>query len=237
VRVLPDEGVLLVDGLGPAVASERTRRTRVGELSPGERIFVRGVLSGVAGAGTSVYRDAAATPTVRPPARGRMLISSEPLGERYHARARFHRAWAIGFLVALAVHSVWFGPFYDRLLHGAAVTATVTDLGSYTTTRKGHTTRHYVVDADWQGAALHAEIDGASFRALEIGGPAPFFVVPARPGNHNFGAVATADVSGLAVWSVLLILLAAAYASSSRATLPWYLRRRFTETFNGHLPG
>jgi len=147
VRVLPDDRVMFVDKLDATRRESRKRRTRIAELSAGEQVHVRGVLDSAGEHAATPYRQAPELPTLRPPARGRMLISTDPMGERYLARARFHRRWALIFGLAVLAHTTLYSRFYDRLLFGRSGAALVTNLATYQTRDKSGPTTHYLLYA------------------------------------------------------------------------------------------
>jgi hypothetical protein len=92
VRVEPGERVMLIDELEPR-DDQPERRTLSARLETGEPVHLLGILDRVPEApGGGVYRDAAIEPTVRPPRRGRMLISTEPLDARATREADYYRS-------------------------------------------------------------------------------------------------------------------------------------------------
>ena len=97
IRVEPDDNVMLVDAMDGVVKVNLTKRLRVAELMPDEKVFAIGELKYAQDpeAQTRGYRGRAEGYLLVPPRRGRMLLASEPLGARFARRAS-SRAWTRG---------------------------------------------------------------------------------------------------------------------------------------------
>jgi hypothetical protein len=119
IRVEPDDRVFLVDKLEPG---EQTpgRRTLRAKLEQGEPVHVLGLRVRGTDPMTGGYRESGEAWIIRPPKRGRMLISTEPLDARDERRASYHAGFGTASLVLfLLLHvSVWrfhYLRFADRL--------------------------------------------------------------------------------------------------------------------------
>lgn len=104
IRVEPNEEALLVDRLDHTTVHGKrpARRTRHARIVDGERVWVVGDLISVGRSDAGAYRDAPAELVLRAPPSGRMLLSTEPLGERFRAESATHRFAGKAF-VALAL--------------------------------------------------------------------------------------------------------------------------------------
>jgi hypothetical protein len=101
VRVDPDDRVHLVDPFDAVRRSAPDRRIRSARLTHGESAYVLGVLDqGASGAGP--YREGP-MPVMRPPSRGHMTISTEPLDKAALDRASTLGAVAVMCAVIVAV--------------------------------------------------------------------------------------------------------------------------------------
>jgi hypothetical protein len=118
VRVEPGERVMLIDELEPR-DDQPERRTLSARLESGEPVHLLGILDQAPEApGGGVYRDAAIEPTVRPPRRGRMLISTEPLDARATREADYYRTMRNTALGSIPFSHAMLVPFYLRALFG-----------------------------------------------------------------------------------------------------------------------
>ncbi len=234
VLVEPDQRrLLLADRLDVTERESRTVRRRIGQLSPGERVFVRGLL--VPGGEGGGYRDAASEPKLVPPARGPMLISSEHLGERLEQRVRFHRRWAVAFLV-FALAAVCFAlPFAVRALAGEVVEARLSDRYIRTSRGKNGVSFAYHVKAVHGGDLLEVRVNGRDYDGFTVGAVTPFVRVPWWRSNHELGGRATPNTVPTTIGAVVVLVLALSYWLSARASLPWYLKRRLVESGKGKL--
>jgi hypothetical protein len=246
VRVEPDESVFLVDSLKLRERPSEETRVLAATLDPREECTVTGVLvrardPRAAGAG---YREAGETLVLVPPSGERMIVSVEPLPERYHRRARFHRraASAIGVLFAV-VHVALLGSYYASILFGRVAPATVVDTRTWSTSSKGSTTAHYAFVIAHPAASLEivrVEVSGAAFTAeLAASARGAHLVVPVRyvPGT---AIVQAGEEPRLSLLPALLTLAASVatalvYAALARSTRAWYEQPKLSERVNGRL--
>lgn len=119
VRVEPDGRTMLIDDVDRVEPVGPTTRRRIAELTPDETVFVVGQLEpALDPEAPGGYREAGKALVLRPPRGGRMLVSTEPLHERFRKAATTERSATRlfgGVLIALALLDA---PFYLRLFAG-----------------------------------------------------------------------------------------------------------------------
>ena len=240
VRVEPTEAVHLVDDMEGVIRVNRARRTRVAELTPGEKIYAAGELAEGRDpeAGTGGYRD---TPTalVLGGAPGKPLyLSSRPLGEGLRRQARFDGRSALVILVTAALFQLLLSGYHRRLWSGHDATAEVVSLRHYTTTANdGDTSHHYEVTASSEGVAdaLVDEVGRDDFASLSKGKVVPWRLVPGSPECAAIGRGAT--ISGLIFLpAALLVTGFVVFYVMRRRRKPWYEQSRVVDRHDGRLP-
>ncbi|MDI1475449.1 hypothetical protein [Polyangium sp. y55x31] len=238
VRVEPRDDVFLVDEMDGLIRVNLKTRIRYAELTPGERVYASGVLSRAPdpeaqpGAG---YRSGREGFVLRPPRSGRMLLSSQPLGERFLERARFHERWAMWIVLAsLSFHIIFLG-YHVRRWAGTDTTATIRKLDHYVTENDDTVTHHYRV---WlsprDGVTVDDEVDETDFAWMHEGQIVPVRLVEGSlASNTTIGGHLTTH--GLA-WAVVPLLFGVwlAYHLREHATRPWY-EREVVDTGSGKL--
>jgi hypothetical protein len=220
VLVNPPNEVEVADALDQKVRINRNRRVLSAELVPGEHILARGRLerSDQAAPGDA-YRDVQWGWALCA-SRGRMLLSSEPLGAGLRQRAAFHRraAWTALALLVLTQGSL--ALFYARLA-GRTETVTVTarhhKRGDFITVR-GETFE--VVRGDYErireGTTI--PIRYATEKNWDLGASATI--------RWHHGAIIVTAVIAFWIW----------YGLRRRSTRPWF-RRKVNESGSGRLSG
>lgn len=118
IRVEPSPDTMLIDELDRIVRHDRDKRTRIAELTPGENVYVIGSLVRGHDPQRGGYRDEADALVLRPPARGKMLCSTKPLGEPFHKRAVRERAALSFFLGFVLVVALFDTTYHARVLAG-----------------------------------------------------------------------------------------------------------------------
>ncbi|EYF08891.1 hypothetical protein [Chondromyces apiculatus] len=227
IRVEPGKDLLLVDTLDGLIRVDLTRRVRSAELLPGEKVFAVGELRRVHDpeAPPQGYRGGTQGYLLGPP-RGRpMLLSSEPLGQRFAQRAAFHRRWARYAVVATLAFNAVFAPFHARRWLGTTTDARVTHLRTYVTQDDDGDDRHHfaVTTKTPDGALLVDEVARADFEKLKEGDVVQIRHVPSWRWASVIGPGVTAlDDSLFAV--PLLGIFALAYRLRTRASRSWYER-------------
>jgi hypothetical protein len=242
VRVEPDRNVFLVDLLDGTERLEHARRRRLATLRPGEKVSVTGVLVRGFDPQQGGYRDAGPALVLRPPPRGRMLVSTEPLAERHQRRARAYRGLAIAIGVILVVlHGLLFANVHLQRLGGKRVEANIERATSerYWVSRKrgGYWAwRYHLFARTDEGQVLTDQVSDALYTAVQknVGPPlrATFVVGPfglvqygTRPVIGDWKVVLFAITMGL-FFVVYLIVV------SQR---PWYEERKVKESNRGRL--
>lgn len=201
IRVEPASSALLVDQLDRLVLVDDTTRTRIAELTSGERVFASGVL----GHGpdpesdSPAYRDSAGKGWVlRPPATEDMLLSSESLESRFHARAwrALMAILPIGamFLAFLALSS----PFLVRLAFGADAEAVVLEKAEVVKT-DSEGDRYTVYSLEARSGALTVVLDSnkAFNESAEVGKKVPVRLVKEAPSMSTLGHGARLDLGSV----------------------------------------
>jgi hypothetical protein len=251
VRIEPGNRVFLVDSIDRADPDslEEDKRVLTAELSDGESVVADGMLVRDADphGSPSSYRSAVGTGWVlRPPANDKMLLSSEPLQDRYVKRASMHRRWAWACVAALlALNFLLFGNFHVLSVFGDIVQARVERPITWKTrTKNGGVVNHFGVEASFvapEGARwdLSDEISDSAYASLvqrrAEAVTIPFRVVPFWPARHQVGTRATLHFVQVVGGFFVNVLLGALYALRSRRTLPWYDKPRVVHSGSGKL--
>jgi hypothetical protein len=243
VRIEPDQNVFLVDLLDGTERLEHTRRRRTATLRPGERVSVTGVLVRGFDPQQGGYRDAGPALVLKPPPRGRMLVSTEPLADRHTRRAGAYRGLAIAIGVILAIlHGLLFANVHLQRLGGKRVEATIDRVTSerYWVSRKGGggywAWRYHAHARTDEGSSLTDQVSYALYTAVQrnVGPPlrATFLVGP-------FGLVQYGTRPVIGDWKVVLfaitmVLFFVVYliVVSQR---PWYEQTTVKESKSGRL--
>jgi hypothetical protein len=258
VKVLPGEDVLLVDllGVGPIVSepTETLRgvksltkttsvRTRTAELTPKDFAYACGRL--VPPSSAVAYRTAEEGYTLHPPSRGKMLLSAEPLEERFQRRARFHVRWVLGCVAAvLFTNLVTFGPYWLGFFWGRPLAGHVMDARTWSTGSKNGPVQHYAVDAivmlDGAGFDVTSETNREFYDRIEAAHangasvPVPFVLMPLGRAPI-IGTEVTVSSGALAFTAALLTFVSFIYFAHTRSTAPWYEKKRLVDAGKGPL--
>lgn len=221
IRVEPDEDVMLVDAMDGMIWVDLTKRVRVAELLPGEKVYVSGELRRAPdpeGASRG-YRARSEGYLLVPPRGRRMLISSEPLGERFERRARFHLRWAAYAVAALMAFNALFAPFHARRWAGTTVDVEVTRLHQYKDSDDDD--RFDVTVRSEDGYVFSNGVSRVDFARLREGNVIKARYVPAWRFASVIGPVATATEFAYGA-VVLLAGFIFVYVRRTRLTRPWY---------------
>lgn len=231
VRVEPSADVLLVDSMDGKIRVDLTHRIRSAELTPGETVFAAGTLVRAvdpeSAAGGGGYRSPGEGFVLRPPRSGKMLLSSEPLGNRFRERSRFHRSWFFYILITAAVFHVAFLGYHVRRYWGETTTATIRKLDhSITKDDDGDDVHHYVVWLEPKGGGRFSDNVSDDLYSLLREGDG----VPVRYVRHKAFAELSSIGRGGTVfgfaWCVVPLFLATwlLYRGKESLTRPWYER-------------
>jgi hypothetical protein len=201
---------------------------------PGEQVFAVGELRRAPDpeAPTQGYRGAAQGFLLVPRSHGRrMLLSSEPLGQRFARRAAFHLRWGAFAAVASIAFNAAFAGFHARRWLGETIDVRVTELREI---ERGDTDYHEVTAQGEGGAAIVDEVSHAAFARLRKGDALKARHVPSWPLASAVGPGVTAHS---AAWVALPLLgvLAFAYLIRAHGTRPWY-EKKVVDQGNGKLP-
>jgi len=259
VRVEPDEDVFLVDKLD--VLEAGNPRSRRAELTNGEKAYVSGVIGkgfharvdarrasdasdAASAAHGSAYRGGPVDGFVLRTGRDRMLVSTEPLDQRYVRQARAHRTFAaiLGFSLALASFAI-FGPTLVTEAFGNTVDAEIVSARHWTTSGKGGPNHHYTVSARYPGATGHTvELTGEVRQEIYDGFQAkrilrvPFVVAFDNPTFSCLGVRASVDSTRCIVSVFVMLVLLLLYRSALGGAREWYDQRRVVTRAAGRLP-
>lgn len=225
VLVEPHREVLLVDEMDGVIRVNLCERVRVAELVPGEEVFAHGELqetpdpAGEAPGGA--YREAPRGLALRPPRDGRMLLSTEPLGERFMRQARLHTGFALAMGVALVLFHLVLAPYHLRAVGGSTVVGEVVKMHHHRT-REGD--MHFEVGVSLPGGALVEDhVARGLYLALEEGAAVPVRRSPVLPSYlSQVGPRATAHVAYGIVAGVLWLVLLLTYIYHARSGARWF---------------
>jgi len=239
VYVEPDQSVLVVDTLETKYPDESpNHRLRIADVRTGEEFFAYGDLyEAPHPRALDAYRGGVGW-VLRAPKRGRMLLATEGIRDRYTARIRFLRvSGAILGALFCTLHALFTLPFAVACVLGTHATTDVTKTSSWVTHGKhNQTTTHYALDTRTRdGFALHQEVPYevyAAARAVEARGgkavvpivrtydwPAASFVGP------DPYIAAPWLIAGLIGGALTFFLIVPAY----RAKYAWYDQKKLTE--------
>lgn len=231
VRVEPSTHVFLVDAMDGLVRVDLTHRIRRAELSPSEMIYASGTLTRALdpeGAPAGGYRSGRENYVLRPPRGGNMLLSSEPLGARFHERAGFHRYYAFVFACAAIVFHIAFLGYHVRRYAGVRTTATIHKL-DHTVSKDsdGDDVHHYVVWLDAKGGGRFSDdVNSGTFLSLREGEVVPVTYVSSRGPFSRTSTIGPDQTVSVFAWFVAPLFLGAwaIYNSREKSTRPWYER-------------
>jgi len=234
VRVEPDDRTLLIDKLDREVPKSKVFRTRVAEVTEGEQVYVVGVLDGAPASGGGAYRETSGV-VMRAPADGRLLISTEPLGDRFRAAMRMQRGFAIFFAAFMLVFAVFDLGVYLRFSSGRSEVGTIVR-----TKHHGGKGPYCELDVELPSKKVVNVDTGSSLcsnRSLKARGPdvdgarVNVFVV----GDDSFahlGSVPAIHIANLGIAAFLLVCSIVAYFLRAR---PWY-ESKVVDRVPGKLP-
>jgi hypothetical protein len=234
VLVEPDAGVLVVDELERSYPDDRPmERIRSAVVRAGDEVYVCGDLTEATSGGA--YRGNS-TWVMGPPRKGRLLVATEMMRNRYRNRIRTLGGFgAVSLLLFCFFHGLYTRPVV-ALLCGSRDVATIAVTQEWTTRSKSSLVYHYEVTATTRdGLVLTSEVPYATYawaRDTRVANK-PAVVTITRAGDSTIlGDEVTISI-GLAIFGpalVLLITLIALVQYSQQA--PWYDRRNLFEPGN-----
>ncbi len=227
----------LVDRLEPPIRTGLKERLRVARIIPGERVWIRGVLSLPSEGGQGPYRGGSASvPTLRPAPRGSLFISSEPVGNEHGAMARFHLVFAWLFIAALGwFQGATFRPYHLLRAHGEVTDAVVLEHRQWTTRNKNATTHHYSLrlefDCPTGRAVVDEETNYYAYTQLGDGAVAPITFLRDDPTVSQIGRVPEmgTTIARVGLAAVVTGALLFAYVLGAVMRRPWWKRKHLVE--------
>lgn len=225
VRVEPDQRAMLIDGLDRVERADVARRTKIAELSPGEEIYALGELVLAPETG-GAYRGGGDALVLRPPRRGRMLVSSEPLGERYRS-APPARATGSSRSASTCSSSPWRTSGTTRARWGRAEIGVVEE----SVARTGKNARCAVTVRRPNGETFEDTLAHRECRRLPRGTRVPVVAIPGSPWFAHVGQVTGIHAASGILGTIALLFLVLLHRLPSR---PWY-ERPLVETSSGRL--
>ncbi len=243
VRVEPQGRVELIDALeAPQRHGTSAKRRRIARITPGEKIWVRGLLSGD-GWSAGPYRGAGGGGYVLlPGGRDPLLVSSQPIDLEDEQTARFHGIFGFGFVALLALlQLVVFADYRALRREGVRGEARIDGIRQWITHSKNSTTHHFGWTLIYHvpGGALSTEVEtnGYAFSRLTGGDTVPIVYVPRSPAIVQLGTEDEVAMSaGTAMFGLLTFGgLGGLYIGLSRTRRPWWRRKRIVDVENGML--
>jgi hypothetical protein len=236
--VEPGEDVRLVDAMDGVIKVDLTKRIRVAELVPGEKVFAFGKLRSAPdseGPRQGYRGTAEGYLLVSPPGRG-MLLSTEPLARFFARKAAFHLRWAVIAAVAALAFNALFASFHARRWLGETVDVRVMQARYYADSDE---VAHYEVTM--RGAddvTFSDEVSLSDFQKLRAqlreGDRIQVRHVPSWRSATVIGSAATASFSACGAVP-LLGVIALVYYIRARSTRAWYERKSLVEKGSGRL--
>lgn len=235
VRVIAPKNVEVADALDQKVLLSDTKRKLSAELIPGETLHAQGWLERGAmlkPGGETGYRDAEYEWQLVP-TKGRMLLSSEPLGAGLATRARFHRFYGAMALGVLVVCHLMFLGSTSRLVASDERATIVHKEIREGTDDDGDAVYSYMLSAQTPTLRFDREVSRGDYALVHVGDG-----IVVRRGIYG------PDLGGGGSLHMALALIAISLASfvpilyliRRRSTRPWF-RRQVIHTGPGQLPG
>jgi len=248
VRVEPSGRIELVDRLEPP-RRQGVERQQVAKIAPGDRIWVRGVLTSAGARDGGPYRgegSSGSVPHTLRPGRDRPLfISSQPVESEERATARLHGLFGAGLLTALILSQLGiFGSYRALRSRGVPGTAYVERVVTWITRNKNETTTHWGLDLTWNvdGLAFSSREEvnpyiAGQHQAGERGPSAPIVYDPRSPGVIEVGWPSEIGVTDgqVALAFILSMGTLVTWLVTSYARRPWWRRKRLNERQSGTL--
>lgn len=248
VRVEPDPDVMLVDDLDVVERRGADRIVRAAKLTAGEQATVSGQLTRGFNprAQQTGYRQAEGGYILVPAEGERMLVSAEPLADRYVRRASAHQSFSVLFAAAFALATVFlYGTFHLHALSGRPAQAERPEATetSYNT-KNGRRVAYNVAYSARDGDRVIRESEEVTYPlyayvrdARAVGAQPAVPISVAWGGNTRIAGSRTPTV---AVWRVALVvgatfLLVLVYWSRVTNALRWYDKDQVVHVQKGRL--
>ncbi|HQP37437.1 MAG TPA: hypothetical protein PLI95_19770 [Polyangiaceae bacterium] len=238
IRVEAAADVRIVDDLDEVIRVSADRRTRVAAISPGEEVYVFGVLGkGRDPEMTVSYREGGQGPVLRSPDAEHMLIATSPPAAGFRASARIHAIWVAIFLLLASVLQFVHWMHSVRVATGETASATVLATRTYTTKgNKGTIHHHFAVKTRApDGTVFEEEIEEEDWAKLSEGSAIAIVHVPGKRGYEILGDRPTVHVASALVPLIACVFLFFAYLGHRQAIRPWHERRSIQNDGTGRL--
>jgi hypothetical protein len=228
IRIEPAADVKIVDDLDEVVHLDSGMRVRAASITPGEEVFVFGVLgSGPDPELADGYRGAGQGPVLRSPSSGGMLIATTSPAGRFRASAFVHGLWAVAFALLLGVMQL-INVFHTvRVTSGETATGAVVSKRTYTTKgSKGSIHHHYEIKTRSPGGVVFdEEVTEEDWQPVKDGSPIALVQVPGSRGYEILGDRSTVNLAAGLVPFIVMVLAGAGYWYHRSSIRPWYERK------------
>jgi hypothetical protein len=228
IRVEPDDELLLIDTPDGTRTLGHTARIRIVELSPGEQIYAAGELVRARDPLKAGYRGQGEALVLRRSSGERLTLSTDPLGKRFHSRARIYNRFAL-LLGAFAVAAqVAFADHHARLLLAEPASASVV----YRELRSGKGSHCGLELVTARGQAFSERVDSSWCSKLRNGEQILVLEALGFPWLNQVGVASTVGIGRVVLIGVLLGSILFWFALRER---PWY-EAPLVESGPGRLP-
>ncbi len=239
IRVEPSEDVTLVDEMDGVIRVNLARRVRFAELTPGEEIFAHGQLEQSTDPEAGGYRGGGSALVLRPRRDGQLLLSSEPLGERFRRRQRHHRGFAVAAALLLVGANLFVVSYFASLAAGVPGRARITDLKHIDNSDSDGESHTYRVWLDLQTprrAAFTDDVSASLFKRLRVGMELPARHTPTLViGSTRVGAGATYHGGLLLPLLLPVFVLGVVYLLMGAGPLTWHEGQELNDSESGRL--
>ncbi len=228
VLVEPGKNVFLVDRMDVTARRGDASRERTAALTNGERVAVTGRLVQRSGGGGGAYREGPAQWVMEPPARGPMVIATEPMADRHANWSTFYlRAALVPIALLVATHVLAYPIFSAFLVDGQSTIGRVRDHETYVTRGRHGTTRHYQIEIERDADPVWMTVSSDGYERAIDG--AEVWLVRRPNGDVILGREPGLDPA-LVLVAVICLLFALGIVSglASRRKLWWEQRRVVT---------
>lgn len=238
IRVETAADVRIVDDLDEMIRVSEDRRIRVAAISPGEEVYVFGVL----GKGrdpelAESYRDGGQGTVLRSPEANHMLIATSSPAAGFRASARVHAIWVAVFILLATVFQFVHLMHSVRVAAGETATAAVLGTRTYTTKgSKGAIHHHFAIKTRTPaGTAFESEIEQEDWARLSEGSAVAVVHVPGKRGYEILGDRPTVHIATGLVPLIACVFFFFGYLGHRQAIRPWHERSSIQNDGTGRL--
>jgi hypothetical protein len=238
VYVEPSEDALVVDTLDTSYPSDMpNQRVRTADVKVGEEFFAYGdLVEAPHPRAHDAYRGSIGW-VLKPPRRGRMLLATEGIRDRYQKRISTLQNQGLLFVALLCLsHALFTLPFLCAAVVGTRTTTHVTRTNTFITKNKNTTTRHYqLITRTADGFALDQEVPFGTYdnarRAIANGETVTVPLI--RTFDSPWASYVGADPYISSIWILLGAMTATIAVIIARvrylAAYSWYDRKKLAE--------